>query len=102
MRGIGIQLTQDFDLLINNQRTGGKLDGFVLAKTINQNTAIILDHQPGQFKDWPTLGVGLDNSLLDENLNEWRRKIKMELEKDGQTVSSVSFTESELIIDAKY
>lgn len=103
MRGIGIQIENDFDLKISPARgADGKLKGFVLAETINQNTALILAHQPGQFKDDPTLGVGIDNGLLDYDMNEWRRKIRLALEQDGQNVSSIEFTSSELKIDAKY
>ncbi|WP_346236160.1 hypothetical protein ABDK00_016865 [Niabella insulamsoli] len=103
MRGIGIQLNEYFDLKLNAVRgVDGKLLGFVLAETTNQNTALILAHQPGQFKDAPTLGVGLDNSLLDHDFNEWKRKIRVNLEQDLQKVKSIEFTNSELTIDAEY
>ena len=103
MRGIGIQLDDDYDLKIDDERgADSKLLGFSLAETINQNTALILLHQPGQFKDEPALGVGIENILMDNEMRAWKRKIRMALEADGQNVSSVNFTNNGLNIDAKY
>ncbi len=103
MRGVSIPINEDFDLQVNAARgADGKLLGFELAETIHQNKALILAHQPGQFKDEPTLGVGLDNSLLDHNLPSWKRIIRLALEQDGQSVRDIAFTPTGLKIDAKY
>jgi len=104
MRGTAIALANDFDLKINTQRgaDGKVVKGLILEETLPQNQAIILKMQPGELKEVPYLGCGIDDISLDNDLLEWRRKIRMQLELDGQTVENVKFTNSKLLIDASY
>jgi len=103
MRGIGIQLNDDYELKLNAERDGaGKLVGMELAKTINQNSAVILVHQSGQMKEAVTLGVGIENILMDHDLAGWRRRIRLALEQDDQQVQTVNVSESKLEIHANY
>lgn len=103
MRGVGIQIDNDYALAVRTTRgADGKLQGLEPGLTTNQNTAMILTHDMGQFKDEPALGVGLHHALLDHDLAGWRRKIRLALELDGQRVSDVVFTENQLEIDAAY
>lgn len=103
MRGIGILISNDYDLVASNERASdGKLIGAKPGRTIHQNSAIILAHEPGQFKEDPTLGVGIENMVLDHDLLAWRRKIRLALEQDQQRVETVNINGNQLEINAKY
>jgi len=104
MRGIGIALDNDFDLKIVPQRgpDGKIIKGLTLEEALPQNQAVILKMQPGELKEVPYLGCGIDDISLDNDILEWRRKIRMQLEIDGQLVKDVKFTNSKLMIDASY
>jgi len=104
MRGTAIALGNDFDLKVIPQRgiDGKIIKGLRLEETLPQNQAIILKMQPGELKEVPYLGCGIDDISLDNDLLEWRRKIRMQLELDGQAVKDVKFTDSKLKIDASY
>lgn len=104
MRGRGIALNADFDLDILPQRDAfGKITGGLqLAATLPQNQACILAMQPGELKEVPFLGVGIDDMLLDNDWLKWRRKIRMNMELDGQQIDDVKLVNGKLTIDAKY
>lgn len=103
MRGTGILINDDFELLFSKRRNAdGKLTGFDVGKTIHQNSAVIIICQPAQIKELPLLGVGIENILLDGDLPNWRRKIRLALEMDRQNVSSINFNESNIQIDGSY
>lgn len=104
MRGIGISLDKNFDLDILPVRgADGKIkSGLHLAETLPQNQAIILAIQPGEIKDMPVLGVGIEDMLLDNDWLAWRRKIRMNMELDEQRVKDVKLQNEKLSIDAEY
>lgn len=104
MKGIGITINNDFELPVLPKRNneGKIISGLELGKTIKQNTAVILICTPGEFKEQPTQGVGIENILLDEDYLAWRRKIRLALELDGQHVTSVNFKGENLEVDASY
>lgn len=104
MRGIGIQLTNDFDLDVLPVRgADGKIQsGFRLAETLPQNQAVILTCHAGEIKEVPYLGVGISDIVLDNDWLSWRRKIRMQMELDRQQVKEVKLINGKLIIDAKY
>ena len=104
MRGIGISLDKNFDLDILPVRgADGKIkSGLHLAETLPQNQAVILAVQPGEIKEVPYLGVGIEDMLLDNDWLTWRRKIRMNMELDGQKVKVVELKKDKLGIDATY
>ena len=104
MRGVGISLDENFDLDILPVRgADGKIKrGLHLSETLPQNQAIILAVQPGEIKDMPYLGVGIEDMLLDNDWLTWRRKIRMNMELDGQKVKGVELKNDKLSIDATY
>lgn len=105
MRGTGILLNDDFDLKILPVRDGsGKIvSGVQVGNTLFQNQALILLCHPGEIKEVPQMGAGIEDVLLDNDYLEWRRKIRMQMELDGQQVNSVQFSNTQkLMIDAKY
>lgn len=57
-----------------------------------QCKALILQAQKGEFKEYPTLGVGINDSLFDENTEELKKQIIEEFEKDNIYNSTVNIS----------
>lgn len=105
MRGKGILLDDAFGLKVLPVRdTSGKIiSGLQVGNTLYQNQALILILHPGALKLAPTVGVGISDILQSNDFPFWRRKIKLQMEADGQRVTAVSFSLSQkLTIDAHY
>jgi hypothetical protein len=104
MKGIGILLTKEFDLLINMVRDANGLivSGLVVGDVTAQNQAAILIAQTGEFKEHPTVGVGLNNIINDDNSMFWESKIAEQLNSDGQRIARLSLDEKGLILEANY
>jgi len=103
-RDIGIQLTGDNDLDIKVIRgTDGKIiSGLVVCDVTYQNQALLLKAQKGEFKESPTVGVGIEDIVNDNDMRLWRKEITEQLEVDGQRIDRLVLNESEFILDAKY
>jgi len=100
---IGIQLTNDCELVINPVRDNGLIiSGLVVGDTLYQNQFMILNAQKGEFKENPTLGVGLNDMANDDDLNEWKKAIREEFAKDGLKVDKLSITTSGMEVKADY
>lgn len=109
MKDRGIQLTdgnqQAFDLKIEVERDSNGLitQGLVIADTMNQNQALILIANPGEFKFNPTIGVAIDELLLDNDFLRFRHRIREHFEKDGLIVNSIQLSEGKpFAISASY
>lgn len=110
-KDIGIQLNgtlegeSPFDIKIEVQRdSNGKItQGMVVGNILNQNQAIILMANPGDLKFNPTLGVGMGEALLGDDLLEYRHSIRKQFAKDGMTVTKLDlYNDKPITIDAKY
>lgn len=105
MRGIGIQIDDTYTIVVKPVRdtTGKIVQGMAVGSTIQQNTALILICRMGEIKESPSLGVGIEDVLLDNDYLEWRRRIRTNLELDEQTVNQIKFNSvDKLFIDANY
>lgn len=105
MRGRATTITDDYTLQIKAVRstTGKIVQGLIIGNTLYQNQALILAANKGEFKQNPALGVGIEGVLLDNDYLEWRRKIRLQLEMDGQTVTTITFNSTDnLTIHANY
>ncbi len=107
----GIQLidnTNDgivLDLKIKPIRNAeGKIvSGLMVGNTLQQNKALILIGQAGDFKANPTLGVGFEDNLLSEDLLEYRHKIREQFAKDGLKITELDLYDiSDVNIKAHY
>lgn len=99
----GIQL-ENYDVAISVQRdpNGMISSGLVVGDILTQNQALIISIHPGDLKERPSMGVGIEDMLLDHDYPAWRAAIREQLEMDGQTVHSVKITSSSIVIDAEY
>jgi len=109
MKDTGIQFTdgtlQDLDLKIEVLRGSDGLitQGLVIGNIMNQNQALILIANPGEFKTEPTIGVAIDELIFDNDYLRFRHRIREHFEKDGLKVKSIQLSEGKpLLIDASY
>lgn len=99
----GIQLIDnDIDIRVAKDASGKIDTGFVLADILPQNQALILTMHKGELKEDISVGVGLSDMLLDNDILAWSSEIREQMELDGQTVNSVQITTERVIIDSKY
>jgi hypothetical protein len=91
-----ILLTSDYDVSIVN----GDL---ATGDATYQHQAILLKAGPGEIKQQPTTGVGMESFMLDEDKSLLLREIRSQFTKDGMTVSKVSLAPNgSLTINASY
>lgn len=106
-KAIGILIDpQTGDLQLDTERDALGLiaQGLGIGDTTYQNQAIILQAVKGEFKEYPTLGVGISDMVNDHEATGWMREIALQLESDGMTVKEVDIdiTSGKLTIDAEY
>lgn len=94
------------DLAVSAWRDAAGLisQGLEVGTTTFQNQALILQARKGEFKEYPTLGVGISDILGDDETTGWKREIALQLEADGMKVKSVELDlkTNKLAIDAEY
>lgn len=100
----GILLNEHADLMVQVKRdSAGKItQGLVAGDITEQNMAIILKVQPGEIKEFPLVGVGIDNMLLTKNELQFEHKIREQLIADGYTIESLNLKNKNIYIKAKY
>ena len=106
-KGVGIQITEaddNYALRVDVKRNdqGQIVKGLSVASVLFQNQALILRTQPGQIKEFPTIGVGLEDILNDNEINYWKRKITESFELDGQIIESLNIDNTGLKIMSNY
>ena len=94
------------DLQVSTERDALGLiaQGLEIGNATYQNQAIILQASKGEFKEYPTLGVGISDMVNDHEVVGWRREIALQLESDGMTIKEVEIDliNNKVIIDASY
>ena len=75
---------------------------FVIADATLQHQHHIIIAQKGEYKEFPEIGVGIANMILDENPRKILTQIRRNFEYDGMKVNSLKFTENSFEIDAPY
>lgn len=84
------------DLLIQN-------GDFVIGESDNQHQLDILLAEKGEFKEFPEIGVGIQEMLSDDDFVEFLIEAKKNLEYDGMNINNIEFTENgSLNIDGNY
>ena len=110
MKNRAIQLNDSLDLQgidlkieVERDSDGKIIQGLVIGETMKQNQALIIIANPGEFKFNPTVGVAIDEMILDNDFLRMRHRIREHLEKDGMIVRAVDLSENKpLLIDASY
>lgn len=113
MKGFAIQLTKDPHLekilkpvfSIKRDAKGKILQGLVIGSTQAQNEALILASNPGEYKNSPRLGVGLENALLSDtsDLLQYRHGVRRNYALEGLEILELDlFTWKKMKIKAVY
>lgn len=111
MKRTGIQLNNSLnaleamDLKIDVLRNGeGKIiHGLSVGDTMNQNQALIIMSNPGEFPFVPTIGCAIQDLILDNDYLRMRHRIRDHFSKDGLKIQKLEFSEGKpLVIDAIY
>lgn len=89
-------------LLDSNFDVAEKNGDFIIGDATNQHQAVLLAAGKGEMKQNPTVGVGIEAFLLDEDTGLLLREIRSQFSKDGMTVESVGISNNQLDIKAQY
>jgi hypothetical protein len=109
MKGTAIQLTDgtsgsiDLKFDVKRDSSGKIISGLVIGDTLNQNQGLLLVMQPGELKEFPTLGVGIQDFLLSEDFRALPSAVIESFTADGMKVQNVSISKTKQItINATY
>ena len=95
--------TGDVDIQLKRDARGLITQGLHLGDVSEQNQELIITMQPGELKEQPMLGVGIDNMLLENETLLYKHKIREQLEMDGFRVNRIVIDKQHNIkIDAEY
>lgn len=94
----------DYELIPDVQKdTNGRvLCGLAIGDILRQNQALLLELRKGELKEWPVLGVGIGDMLLDDDPAYWRAEIREQMTLDGQNVEHVSISTTGVTLRATY
>jgi len=92
----GIQLDPETgDLQVKNK-------GLTIGETSEQCQYLILASHPGEWKETPTLGVGIGDYTNETDITALRYSIRENLKADGCKVSKIDYKNGKLTIEASY
>lgn len=93
----------DFDLITSIRREKGIISrGLSVGDTTHQNQAFILLAHKGEVKEFPTIGVGIEEIANDNQFDLWKREIIRQFEADGLRISKLDLDETGLKLEACY
>ena len=103
MKETGILLTEtnDFNIKVVKQQ-GIIMQGLQIGNVTKQNASIIIRINPGEIKEYPAIGVGIDNMLLGHDTLLYKHRIRQQLTADGMRVKRLDIQGQNIEIDAKY
>lgn len=89
----GILLNDDYSLKVEPVIENGLIaSGLVIGNIDYQRCRMIIEGQKGEFKEWPTLGFGIDNylkSVTSQTRQKFITELTKELKSDGMTTARV-------------
>jgi len=88
-------LNEDYNLRIEN-------GDFVVGESTRQHQDLLLLADKGEFKQFPTIGIGILRYLEDYSGDNLAREIRTEFNKDGMNVKEIRFNGSKIDITANY
>jgi|SRR5690554_6909599 len=84
----------------NLQFTSGDV---MLVDATHYHTRDILQSEPGEYKETPLIGVGIQSFTHEENVQELKSTIRRELQRDGQRVDTVKIDDKgDILINSWY
>ena len=93
----GILLDETGEVMIQN-------GSMVVGDATLQNQYFLLVAHKGEFKEYPTLGVGISDMVGDEDELEWKKRIREEFKKDDLKVRTIDLDlqTGKIEIEAQY
>jgi len=104
-KSLGILLnpdTNDFDVKVVRNADKMIVQGLHVGDVTKQNTAVILYMNPGEMKEQPTVGVGINNMILDKDFLLYKHKIRQQLDVEGMQVNYLEIDGQNIEINANY
>lgn len=92
------------DLLLDDGLDLMFADGdLVIGEATRQHQVLLLLTSPGELREFPMRGVGLQHWLLDDAAKgDVTRRIKQEFEADGMTVQRIRYNGDNVTTEASY
>ena len=90
-----IALTSELELKVIN----GDL---AVEENLNQAQQLLLGTNKGEWKQNPTMGVGVVNYLETASVNQLSREIREQFSRDGMRVNSVKIIGTKLDVEAEW
>lgn len=90
-----IYLNDTFEPIVEN-------GDFAVAPNLNQAQALLLQTNKGEWKQHPTMGVGVPNFLETFNMYELSREIREQFSKDGMKVNRVQINGTTLNVETEW
>ena len=77
---------------------------FAVGNATLLHTRDLIRSQKGEYKEFPTIGAGIENFCDDESPEDMLRTVRKELISDTQKVNKIQYSETtgKLIIDSWY
>lgn len=95
-------MDQDLRVVPRTLPDGG-ITGLVVDDVTYQNQKFLLHAHPGEYKETPQTGIGMDNFIDEDSPEALLREIRTQLAADGMSVKSVGFNQDgNLEIEASY
>lgn len=92
-------MIQDDEGIVDLELSGGQM---AVGDVTEQNQCLLLVTRPGEWKEHPRTGVGIDDILNDHDLDHWKRLITAALEQDGQMIEKLDLSTDKLTLKARY
>lgn len=91
------------DLLLDSGQELNVQNGdFVTGESTLQHQDLLLMTNPGEWKENPTIAVGISGFLKDNDFSGLMAKVKEQFQKDGMQINHVSIIEGNIVTDANY
>lgn len=90
-----ITLTDNYDLAVSN-------GDFCLEESLKQSQMLLLETNKGEWKQNPTMGVGVINYVEDYTAARLAREIREQFAKDGMQVINIRIDGTTLDVDAQW
>ena len=90
-----IHLNDTFELMVEN-------GDFVVAHNLKQAQTLLLQTNKGEWKQHPTMGVGVPHYLETFDMYELSREIREQFSQDGMNVDRVQINGTTLNVEAEW
>lgn len=96
-------MIQVYDIALDNNNDLQIANGdFVIGESTEQHQTLLLLSDKNDWKESPTVGVGIESFLDDEEPADMHREIRLQFAKDGMKVKKIQTVRGQIQIEAGY